>query len=87
MQLFNQYQDNVAAGVPNPARVSDIHVPKDVAIGAGSKKKERAGWGTVTKSTDPRKNSKREKRSELDLLTPPVSERTRSRNDKKPIVP
>ncbi len=46
---------NVAAGGPQLARVSDIHVPKDLTVVGGAEKKKRAPPGTnsSTKSPDP----------------------------------
>ena len=77
-QLFNLFQPNVAAGAPNSARVSDSHVPKDVVVAGGAEKKKRAPYGSQSRSI-----KDREART-LDVTgTPPLSERTRSKNKKK----
>jgi hypothetical protein len=81
-QLFNLFQPNVAAGAPNPARVSDSYVPKEVVVEGKPEKKKRAPKGSQssTKPPDPDFRS-------LDLTsTPPVSTNTRSKSKKKPPV-
>jgi hypothetical protein len=81
-QLFNLFQPNVAAAAPNPARVSDSYVPKEVVVEGKPEKKKRAPKGSQssTKPPDPDFRS-------LDLTsTPPVSTNTRSKSKKKPPV-
>jgi hypothetical protein len=72
---LEQLPINVGSRRAPLARVSDIHVPKDVAVAGGAEKKQRAPPGTnsSTKPPDPDFRS-------LDLTaTPPVASRTKSK--------
>ena len=67
--------DVVSRGAP-AARVSDIHVPKDVAVaGAAETKKKRAPPGTNSSTNPPDPDFR-----SLDLTaTPPIASRTKSK--------
>ena len=66
--------DVVSRGGP-AARVSDIRVPKDVAVTGGKEKKKRAPYGSITRTKPPDPDYRA-----LDLVaTPPISSRTKSR--------